>query len=56
MKQLNNCTLKNPENDRNPNWCISCDSKDRCDSCDAWDFGEADCDNCDKGTECTTVG
>lgn len=52
MKQLNNCTLKNPENDREPNWCVFCDTGDRCSRCDATDIGEADCGSCDSTTEC----
>lgn len=56
MKQINNNTLKGAMNDRDPNWCVSCDKNDRCDSCDAFDFGESDCGTCDKGVECTTNG
>lgn len=56
MKQLNNNTLKNSMNDREPNWCVTCDAKDRCDSCDAIDFGNGDCGTCDFGTECTRLG
>lgn len=56
MKQLNNSNLKDSMNDREPNWCVTCDAKDRCDSCDATDFGDSDCDSCDFGDECTHIG
>jgi len=56
MKQLNNNTLNDCMNDREPNWCVFCDSKDRCDSCDAVDFGDGDCGSCDFGTECKLTG
>lgn len=56
MKQLNKSTLNDCNNDRDPNWCVFCDAKDRCDSCDSTDFGNADCDTCDFGTECTRMG
>lgn len=56
MKQLNEKWLEKAENDREAVWCVICDAKDRCDSCDQGDFGEADCGNCDYGTECTRAG
>lgn len=56
MKQLNNKTLNNSKNDREPNWCVFCDASDRCDSCDAIDFNDGDCGSCDFGTECKLSG
>lgn len=51
MKQVNQSVLKEVGQDRDPNWCVFCDAKDRCTSCDAIDFGDGDCDNCDFGKE-----
>lgn len=51
MKQINKAMIIEGVQDRDPNWCVFCDAKDRCDSCDATDFGEADCGTCDRGSE-----
>lgn len=56
MKQLNKNLIANSNNDREPAWCVTCDSSDRCDSCDATDFGDGDCGTCDFGTECSHKG
>lgn len=51
MKQINTSVLGEAGQDRNPNWCVLCDASDRCYTCDAPDFGNADCHDCDKGSE-----
>lgn len=55
MKQINK-SLVGKANDRDPNWCVFCDARDRCDSCDGFDYKNDDCDTCDFGSECTHVG
>lgn len=60
MKQINNNKLKGLINkgylDKELDWCVFCDAKDRCDSCDATDFDDNDCKKCDFGTECSHIG
>ncbi len=60
MKQINNSkltSLLNKDNlDKELDWCVFCDARDRCDKCDATDFGENDCGSCDFGRECSHIG
>lgn len=60
MKQLNEKVLdnllKSEKWDKELDWCVFCDAKDRCDTCDATDGGNSDCGDCDFGTECTRLG
>ncbi|BFL71974.1 hypothetical protein [Anaerococcus nagyae] len=60
MKQINSNKLRDLVNkgnlDKDLDWCVFCDAKDRCDSCDATDFKNNDCKKCDFGTECTHIG
>jgi hypothetical protein len=51
MKQLNNNVLCNSSQDREPSWCVFCDTYDRCSTCDAWDANDIDCGRCDNDWE-----
>ena len=38
MKQINKSNLSQNSDDRELNWCVTCDASDRCDSCDWHDW------------------